>query len=111
MSVINVREKHCTRYTKLLELMKLNSYEYKNTKVDNVELNSMSEQEYIADYHDARRFEVFKEQLRSLVSNKTKIEARECLVQSIDAKISNQFLNKYQFHGLNGYTFIISDRF
>ena len=170
MSVTSVREKHRIRYTKLLELMELNSYEYK--KVQDVELNSMSEQDYMdiilkelvsldveytveddliylpkynlgievnpvsthsvdvgrlglssktyhqeksllaeekgvgliqfydADYHDARRFEVFKEQLKALVSNKTKIGARECLVQPIDAKSSNQFLNKYHFQGL-----------
>lgn len=170
MSVISVREKHCIRYTKLLELMELNSYEYK--KIEDVELDSMSEKDYIdiilkelesldveytvedeliylpkynlgievnpvsthsvdvgrlglssktyhqeksllaeekgvgliqfydADYHDARRFEVFKEQLKALVSNKTKIGARECLVQPIDAKSSNQFLNKYHFQGL-----------
>lgn len=55
---------------------------------------------YDADYHDARRFEVFKEQLRALVSRKTKIGARECRVQSIDAKISNQFLNQYHFQGM-----------
>lgn len=170
MSVTIVREKHCIRYTKLLELMELNSYEYK--KIEDVELDSMSEKDYIdiilkelesldveytvedeliylpkynlgievnpvsthsvdvgrlglssktyhqeksllaeekgvgliqfydADYHDARRFEVFKEQLKALVSNKTKIGARECLVQPIDAKSSNQFLNKYHFQGL-----------
>lgn len=170
MSVTSVREKHCIRYTKLLELMELNSYEYK--KIEDVELDSMSEKDYIdiilkelesldveytvedeliylpkynlgievnpvsthsvdvgrlglssktyhqeksllaeekgvgliqfydADYHDARRFEVFKEQLKALVSNKTKIGARECLVQPIDAKSSNQFLNKYHFQGL-----------
>ena len=172
MSVTSVREKHRIRYTKLLELMELNSYEYKNTKVKDIELDSMSEQDYIdiilkeldflkikysvddnyiylpkynlgievnpvsthsvdvgrlglssktyhqeksllaeekgigliqfydADYHDARRFEVFKEQLKALVSNKTKIGARECLVQPIDAKSSNQFLNKYHFQGM-----------
>lgn len=172
MSVTSVREKHRIRYTKLLELMELNSYEYKNTKVKDIELDSMSEQDYIdiilkeldflkieysvddnyiylpkynldievnpvsthsvdvgklglssknyhqeksllaeekgvgliqfydADYHDARRFEVFKEQLKALVSNKIKIGARECLVQSIDAKSSNQFLNKYHFQGM-----------
>lgn len=172
MSVTRVREKHRIRYTKLLELMELNSYEYKNTKVKDIELDSMSEQDYIdiilkeldflkieysvddnyiylpkynldievnpvsthsvdvgklglssknyhqeksllaeekgvgliqfydADYHDARRFEVFKEQLKALVSNKIKIGARECLVQSIDAKSSNQFLNKYHFQGM-----------
>lgn len=55
---------------------------------------------YDADYHDARRFEVFKEQLKALVSNKTKIGARECVVQPIDAKISNQFLNQYHFQGM-----------
>ena len=172
MSVTSIREKHRIRYTKLLELMELNSYEYNNKKVEDVELNSMSEQEYIeiiskelrlldmkydvqdnyiylpkhdlgievnpvsthsvdvgklglssknyhqeksllaeekgfgliqfydADYHDVRRFEVFKEQLKALVSNKTKIGARECVVQSIDAKISNQFLNQYHFQGM-----------
>ena len=170
MSVTSVREKHCIRYTKLLELMELNSYEYK--KIEDVELDSMSEQEYIdiilkelssldieyvvednyiylpkhnlgievnpvsthsvdvgrlglssknyhqeksllaeekgvgliqfydADYHDTRRFEVFKEQLRALVSRKTKIGARECRVQPIDAKSCNQFLNKYHFQGM-----------
>ena len=55
---------------------------------------------YDADYHDARRFEVFKEQLRALVSNKTKIGARECDVQPIDAKNCNDFLNKYHFQGM-----------
>ena len=55
---------------------------------------------YDVDYHDVRRFEVFKEQLKALVSNKTKIGARECLVQPIDAKSSNQFLNKYHFQGM-----------
>ena len=55
---------------------------------------------YDADYHDARRFDVFKEQLKALVSNKTKIGARECSVQPIDAKSSNQFLNKYHFQGM-----------
>lgn len=172
MSVTSVREKHCIRYTKLLELMELNSYEYKNKNVEDVELNSISEHEYIdiisrelksldleydvkenciylpkynlgievnpvsthsvdvwklglssktyhqeksllaeekgvgliqfydADYHDARRFDVFKEQLRALVSCKTKIGARECLVQPIDAKSCNQFLNKYHFQGM-----------
>ena len=172
MSVTSVREKHRIRYTKLLELIELNSYEYKNTKVEDVELNSVSEQEYIdiilkelssldieyvvednyihlpkhnlgievnpvsthsvdvgklglssknyhqeksllaeekgvgliqfydADYHDARRFDVFKEQLKALVSRKTKIGARECVVQSIDAKSSNQFLNQYHFQGM-----------
>lgn len=170
MSLTSIREKHCIRYTKLLELMELNSYEYK--KIEDVELNSMSEKEYMdiilkelvsldieyvvdgnyiylpkhnlgievnpvsthsidvgklgltskkyhqeksilaeekgvgliqfydADYHDARRFEVFKEQLKALVSNKIKIGARECLVQLIDAKSSNQFLNKYHFQGM-----------
>ena len=145
MSVTSVREKHRIRYTKLLELMELNSYEYNNKKVEDIELNSMSEQEYIdiilkelssldieyvvednhiylpkynlgievnpvstysvdvgklglfsknyhqeksllaeekgigliqfydADYHDVRRFDVFKEQLRALVSRKTKL--------------------------------------
>lgn len=172
MSLTSVREKHCIRYTKLLELMELNSYEYKNTKVEDVELNSISEQDYIniilkelsslnieyvvkdnhiylskynlgievnpvsthsvdvgklslssknyhqeksllaeekgvgliqfydADYHDTRRFEVFKEQLRALVSRKTKIGARECVVRLIDSKISNQFLNQYHFQGM-----------
>ena len=170
MSLTSVREKHCIRYTKLVELMELNSYEYK--KIEDVELNLMSEKDYIdiilkelesldveytvedeliylpkynlgievnpvsthsvdvgklglssktyhqeksilteekgvgliqfydADYHDARRFDVFKEQLRALVSNKTKIGARECFVQPIDAKSSNQFLNKYHFQGM-----------
>lgn len=55
---------------------------------------------YDADYHDARRFEVFKEQLRALVSCKTKIGARECVVKPIDAKSSNEFLNKYHFQGM-----------
>lgn len=55
---------------------------------------------YDADYHDARRFEVFKEQLRALVSNKTKIGARKCSVRPIDAKSCNQFLNKYHFQGM-----------
>lgn len=55
---------------------------------------------YDADYHDARRFEVFKEQLKALVSDKTKIGARSCMVQPIDAKSSNQFLNKYHFQGM-----------
>ena len=170
MSVTSVREKHCIRYTKLLELMDLNSYEYK--KVEDIELNSMSEKDYVdiiikellsldigyevqdnyiylpeynigievnpvsthsvdvgrlglssknyhqeksllaeekgvgliqfydADYHDARRFEVFKEQLRALVSRKTKIGARECVVQPIDAKDCNEFLNQYHFQGM-----------
>ena len=170
MSVTSVREKHRIRYTKLLELMELNSYEYK--KVEDIELNSMSEKDYMdiilkelvsldveytveddliylpkynlgievnpvsthsvdvgrlglssktyhqeksllaeekgigliqfydADYHDARRFEVFKEQLRALVLNKTKIGARECVVQPIDAKNCNDFLNKYHFQGM-----------
>ena len=170
LSVTSVREKHRIRYTKLLELMELNSYEYK--KIEDVELDSMSEKDYIdiilkelesldleytvedeliylpeynlgievnpvsthsvdvgrlglssknyhqeksllaeekgvgliqfydADYHDARRFDVFKEQLKALVSNKIKVGARECLVQQIDAKSSNQFLNKYHFQGM-----------
>lgn len=55
---------------------------------------------YDIDYHDARRFEVFKEQLQSLVSNKIKIGARKCSVQPIGAKICNQFLNKYHFQGM-----------
>lgn len=55
---------------------------------------------YDADYHDARRFDVFKEQLRALVSNKTKIGARECLVQPISAKDCNEFLNQYHFQGM-----------
>lgn len=55
---------------------------------------------YDIDYHDARRFEVFKEQLQSLVSNKIKIGARKCNVQPIGAKICNQFLNKYHFQGM-----------
>lgn len=55
---------------------------------------------YDADYHDARRFEVFKEQLKALVSNKTKIGARECVVKLIDSKTSNQFLNHYHFQGM-----------
>ena len=55
---------------------------------------------YDADYHDSRRFEVFKEQLRALVLNKTKIGARECVVQPIDAKNCNDFLNKYHFQGM-----------
>ena len=172
MSVTSVREKHRIRYTKLLELMELNSYVYKNTKVEDIELNSMSEQDYIdiilielssldieyvveddyihlpkynlgievnpvlthsvdvgklslssknyhqeksllaeekgvgliqfydADYHDARRFDVFKEQLKALVSDKTKIGARECVVKLIDSKTSNQFLNQYHFQGM-----------
>ena len=175
MSVTSVREKHCIRYTKLLELMKLNSYEYK--KIEDVELDSMSEKDYIdiilkelesldveytvedeliylpkynlgievnpvsthsvdvgrlglssknyhqeksllaeekgigliqfydADYHDVRRFEVFKEQLKALVSTKTKIGARNCKIQPIDAKSSNQFLNKYHFQGMERSSF------
>lgn len=55
---------------------------------------------YDIDYHDARRFEVFKEQLQSLVLNKIKIGARKCSVQPIGAKICNQFLNKYHFQGM-----------
>lgn len=55
---------------------------------------------YDADYHDARRFDVFKEQLRALVSNKTKIGARECLVQPISVKDCNEFLNHYHFQGM-----------
>lgn len=55
---------------------------------------------YDADYHDARRFEVFKEQLQALVSNKIKIGARKCSVQPIGAKTCNQFLNKYHFQGM-----------
>lgn len=170
MSVTSVREKHRIRYTKLVELMKLNSYEYK--KIEDVELDSMSEKDYIdiilkelesldveytvedeliyllkynlgievnpvsthsvdvgrlglssknyhqeksllaeekgvgliqfydVDYHDVRRFEVFKEQLKALVSNKTKIGARECLVQPISAKDCNEFLNHYHFQGM-----------
>lgn len=175
MSVTSVREKHCIRYTKLLELMELNSYEYK--KIEDVELDSMSEKDYIdiilkelesldveytvedeliylpkynlgievnpvsthsvdvgrlglssknyhqeksllaeekgigliqfydADYHDVRRFEVFKEQLKALVSTKTKIGARNCKIQPIDAKSSNQFLNKYHFQGMERSSF------
>lgn len=170
MSVTSVREKHRIRYTKLVELMELNSYEYK--KIEDVELDSMSEKDYIdiilkelesldveytvedeliylpkynlsievnpvlthsvdvgrlglssktyhqeksllaeekgigliqfydADYHDVRRFDVFKEQLKALVSNKTKIGARECLVQPISAKDCNEFLNEYHFQGM-----------
>lgn len=170
MSVTSVREKHHIRYTKLLELMELNSYEYK--KIEDVELDSMSEKDYIdiilkelesldveytvedeliylpkynlgievnpvlthsvdvgrlglssknyhqeksllaeekgvgliqfydVDYHDVRRFEVFKEQLKALVSNKTKIGARECQVQPISAKDCNEFLNYYHFQGM-----------
>lgn len=170
MSVTSVREKHHIRYTKLLELMELNSYEYK--KIEDVELDSMSEKDYIdiilkelesldveytvedeliylpkynlgievnpvlthsvdvgrlglfsknyhqeksllaeekgvgliqfydVDYHDVRRFEVFKEQLKALVSNKTKIGARECQVQPISAKDCNEFLNHYHFQGM-----------
>lgn len=55
---------------------------------------------YDADYHDARRFEVFKEQLKALVSDKTKIGARSCTVQSISAKDCNEFLNHYHFQGI-----------
>lgn len=55
---------------------------------------------YDADYHDARRFEVFKEQLRGLVSTKTKIGARKCQVQPISAKDCNEFLNYYHFQGM-----------
>ena len=55
---------------------------------------------YDVDYHDVRRFDVFKEQLRALVSRKTKIGARECVVRLIDSKTSNQFLNKYHFQGM-----------
>ena len=55
---------------------------------------------YDADYHDVRRFEVFKGQLRALVSRKTKIGARECVVRLIDSKSSNQFLNQYHFQGM-----------
>lgn len=55
---------------------------------------------YDADYHDARRFEVFKEQLRALVLNKTKIGARKCQVQPISAKDCNEFLNQYHFQGM-----------
>lgn len=170
MSVTSVREKHCIRYTKLLELMELNSYEYK--KIEDVELDSMSEKDYIdiilkelesldveytvedeliylpkynlgievnpvsthsvdvgrlglssknyhqeksllaeekgigliqfydADYHDVRRFEVFKEQLKALVSTKTKIGARNCKIQPISAKDCNEFLNQYHFQGM-----------
>lgn len=170
MSVTSVREKHRIRYTKLVKLMELNSYEYK--KIEDVELDSMSEKDYIdiilkelesldveytvedeliylpkynlgievnpvlthsvdvgrlglssktyhqeksllaeekgigliqfydADYHDARRFEVFKEQLRALVLNKTKVGARKCLVQPISAKDCNEFLNHYHFQGM-----------
>lgn len=175
MSVTSVREKHCIRYTKLLELMELNSYEYK--KIEDVELDSMSEKDYIdiilkelesldveytvedeliylpkynlgievnpvsthsvdvgrlglssknyhqeksllaeekgigliqfydADYHDVRRFEVFKEQLKALVSTKTKIGARNCKIQPISAKDCNQFLNKYHFQGMERSSF------
>lgn len=55
---------------------------------------------YDADYHDVRRFDVFKEQLRALVSRKTKIGARECQVQPISAKDCNEFLNQYHFQGM-----------
>lgn len=55
---------------------------------------------YDADYHDARRFEVFKEQLKALVSDKTKIGARSCMVQPISAKDCNEFLNQYHFQGM-----------
>lgn len=55
---------------------------------------------YDADYYDARRFEVFKEQLKALVSDKTKIGARFCTVQSISAKDCNEFLNHYHFQGI-----------
>jgi len=55
---------------------------------------------YDADYHDARRFEVFKEQLKSLVATKTKINVSKCRVRSIDAKSCNEFLNKYDFQGM-----------
>lgn len=55
---------------------------------------------YDADYHDVRRFEVFKEQLKALVLTKTKIGARNCKIQPISAKSSNQFLNKYHFQGM-----------
>lgn len=55
---------------------------------------------YDADYHDARRFEVFKEQLKALVSDKTKIGARSCTVQPISAKDCNEFLNHYHFQGM-----------
>ena len=170
LSLTSVREKHRIRYTKLLELMELNSYEYK--KVEDIELNSMSEKDYVdiiikelvsldigyevqdgyiflpkynlgievnpvsthsvdvgrldlssktyhqeksllaeekgigliqfydADYHEARRFDVFKEQLRALVSTKTKIGARKCQVQPISAKDCNEFLNQYHFQGM-----------
>lgn len=170
MSVTSVREKHHIRYTKLLELMELNSYGYK--KIEDVELDSMSEKDYMdiilkelesldveytvedeliylpkynlgievnpvsthsvdvgrlglssktyhqeksllaeekgigliqfydADYHDVRRFDVFKEQLRALVSRKTKIGARECVVRLIDSKSCNEFLNQYHFQGM-----------
>lgn len=55
---------------------------------------------YDADYHDTRRFEVFKEKLKSLVANKTKINVSKCFVQPIDAKSCNEFLNKYDFQGM-----------
>lgn len=55
---------------------------------------------YDADYHDARRFDVFKRYLKSLVSVKTEIKESDCTVQPIDAKSSNQFLNHYHFQGM-----------
>ena len=55
---------------------------------------------YDNDYHDVRRFEVFKEHLKSLVSIKNEIKSSDCKVQPIDAKSSNQFLNKYHFQGM-----------
>ena len=38
--------------------------------------------------------------MKALVSNKTKIGARECVVKLIDSKSSNQFLNQYHFQGM-----------
>ena len=55
---------------------------------------------YDNDYHDVRCFEVFKEHLKSLVSTKNEIKSSDCKVKPIDAKSSNQFLNKYHFQGI-----------
>ena len=55
---------------------------------------------YDADYHDARRFGVFKRYLKSLVSVKTEIKESDWSVQPISAKDCNEFLNQYHFQGM-----------
>lgn len=61
---------------------------------------------YDTDFMDEFRYQVFLQQMKSLICHKIRIGARKCVIRVISRKLCNIFLNKYHFQGGENASFI-----